>query len=364
MKKICIDTTYTLSNKTGIGAYIQQLIESLLEYNTEFQFNLFYNVILKHKYIFFNESDKVKNIFFRFPRRWLTKLWESNFMFNDIIFGNPDLFVCTGVHCPKILKSKMVSFIYDLSFLIDDITYSKIEKDDLNKKIKKILDNSEYVAATSISTKNDIIKFYGFPENKIEVIYGSLPKIIFFENDNILKNYGLKKNNYFLCVGTLEKRKNYILICKALRKLKNENIKIVIAGKYGNDYENILNYKEKYNLNNLKLVGYITENEKWNLYRNCQAVLYPSIYEGFGFPVLEAYHFLKPIITTDNGSIRELAGDIAEYVGIDDSDKLGELLIEYSSNMKTVKTEKINFQMKKFSWKKSAYQFFDLLKKC
>ncbi len=375
--KITIDATYILNNKTGIGYYTEGLINSLIQYDKTNDYTLFYNCLKPQKYrIPANLPQNFKNKFFKIPRRYLMKLWNLNIFPNTFILGNPDIFICTGLHIPCNLKSKKLSIVYDLSFLVDDFTYTLDQKKKLDALIKKILDVSNFIITTSINTKNDLIKFYQYPQNKIEVVYGALinmPNIDNLKNSeniqitNILNNEKITINNfnYFLFVGSLEKRKNLSIIIKAVKLLNDKsNTKFIFAGKPDNDYENLKKLIFQYNLTNKFIfTGYIDNQTKWRLYKNCCAVLYPSVYEGFGYPILEAYYFNKPIITTRCGSIPELAGETSLYIEFDKPEQLSIIIQKFIENQITINYTEIKSQLSKFNWRLSISKFLEIYNK-
>ncbi|MBP7654874.1 glycosyltransferase family 4 protein, partial [Candidatus Dependentiae bacterium] len=373
-----IDATYTLSEKTGIGYFIDGLISGLKKTDKVNNYNLFYNCIFPGKYGIKNSTIKnFKNYILRIPRRWLIKIWGLNFLSANYLLPATDIFVCTGLHIPSNIKSKIISIIYDISFKTDDITYSSHEKKTLDTLIKKILVKSDLILTSSVSTKNDLIKYYGYPENKIEILYGALSEINVNINQLTLdsgfaekiskKNYyetGIsnifeKNTDFFLFIGSIEKRKNLGIICEALKSIKNTcEFKIVIAGKKSNDFNNIIEKIKDYGLTDKFIfTGYIHDQEKYVLLKNCLAVLYPSIYEGFGYPALESYYFEKPLITTKNGSIPEIAGDAAFYIDHDNPSQLLKTMLLIYNNRNTsefIDKDKFKSQLKKFSWEKSA----------
>ena len=379
--KITIDATYTLAQKTGIGYFVEGLICGLKKTNSADNFSLFYNCIFPEKYGVSTPLQKnFKNFVLRIPRRFLMRLWNSNWFPNNLFLPNSDIFVCAGLHLPNNLKSKIVSFIYDVSFKIDDFTYSLQEKNKIDFLIKKILKNSDLIFTCSESTKKDLIKYYNYPECKIEVLYGSLTENEVNKNNLTLtkefasriseKHFletGLKtdfseKTNYFLFIGAVEKRKNLGIICDALK-----NFEIIIAGKKANDFTDLFKKITDYGLTrHFIFTGYITDMEKYTLLNNCMCVLYPSVYEGFGYPVLESFYFNKPLITTQRGSIPELAGDAAFYIDPSNPEDLFEKMILIYKNKncpeKFFTSKKFKSQIEKFSWEKSALKFIDIIK--
>jgi len=164
------------------------------------------------------------------------------------------------------------------------------------------------VLASSESTKADLIKYYSIPEEKIQVVHLALPLKISSEK---------KKEPFILYVGTLEPRKNVEGLVRAYAILKSQGFrqKLVIAGRKGWKYENIFRLIEQHNLQNDVIYrGYVSEEEKEELYKKAELFVWPSFYEGFGLPVLEAMARGTPVVTSRSSSLPEVVGDAGVLV--------------------------------------------------
>lgn len=166
------------------------------------------------------------------------------------------------------------------------------------------LRNADAIIASSNSTKRDLVKYYGLPEAKIKVIYPALP-----QKETTKKS---KRENFILYIGTLEPRKNLEGVIKAFSILKSKGYpqKLVIAGRKGWDYQNIFKTIKRLNLQNEVIYkGYVSEKEKQELYEKASLFVWPSFYEGFGLPVLEAMAYGVPVVTSNTSSLPEVVGD-------------------------------------------------------
>ena len=164
------------------------------------------------------------------------------------------------------------------------------------------------VLASSESTKSDLIKYYNIPEEKIHVVHLALPLKI---------SAGKNKEPFILYVGTLEPRKNVEGLVRAYAILKSQGFKqkLVIAGMKGWKYENIFRLIEQHNLqNDVIYKGYVSEDEKEELYKKAELFVWPSFYEGFGLPVLEAMARGTPVVTSRSSSLPEVVGDAGVLV--------------------------------------------------
>ena len=175
------------------------------------------------------------------------------------------------------------------------------------------------------------------------------------------------KKPYFLYVGTLQPRKNIETIVDSfLRLAKNESTaKLVLAGGTGWGMDKVLNKIRKSSFKDrIILTGYVSEEEKAGLYKNAEAFLFPSQYEGFGIPVLESFSYGVPVITAKNSSLPEVGGNAAIYIeNVMSSAELEECMKKIfglSEADRMLLSEKGIQQFNKFTWKKCAREIFEL----
>ena len=191
--------------------------------------------------------------------------------------------------------------------------------------LKRSSKRADKIIAISKATKNDIVSHLGVPEDKVRVIYngdspykGKEVSYTVLQEQGILGRWKLDKNKFLLFVGTIEPRKNIDTIIRAyecLRDNREYTGKLVIAGKQGWKCTKIIEAIEnnKYR-DDIVVTGYISEAEKECLYRNAQCLVFPSLYEGFGFPILEAMSVGLPVVTSNVSSMPEVGLDAAFYV--------------------------------------------------
>lgn len=232
---------------------------------------------------------------------------------------------------------------------------------------------ADKIIAISEATKKDIIDLWEIDERKIIVSYCGGPQIIDSyisknEQNSICKNIR-KLSNFFLFIGTIEPRKNIITIVHAFEKFceeTGEDAKLVICGKTGWRCESIYEaINHSIYKNNIILTGYVDDNEKCFLMKNAKAFLYPSLYEGFGIPILEAMEYDLPIITSDISSMPEVGGDAVLYLrNQTNSDELKNLMKKtyyLTDEEKNVLIKKMNGQSRKFSWDKNAEEIMRVI---
>jgi len=224
---------------------------------------------------------------------------------------------------------------------------------------------ADHLIAVSKSTRHDIKELFNIPDKKISVIYeGADIKKIPLKRKKIetIDSFGLPEL-YFLFIGTLEPRKNLITLIRAYKKFiatgaQNANIPLVVAGSKG--YKSSLLFDEVKELgmkkSQFRYLGYVSHNEKIELLRHARAFVFPTLYEGFGIPVLEAMATGTPIISSNVSSIPEIAGSAGILLDPEDENGLAEAMRSIVQDEKLYQTlrEKGLEQAKHFSWERSA----------
>ena len=225
-----------------------------------------------------------------------------------------------------------------------------------NILVPRILKKAQKIFTVSYFSKSEIEKYFPYSKGKIEVIYNAI-------DDNLQKNNcDTHKEPYVLTVGSLEPRKNISKLINAMSI--NNNIKLVIVGDknskvFDNVYDNL-----NLNIENVVFTGYIENEELQELYENATAFIYPSIYEGFGIPPLEAQNYGIPVIISDIEVFREIYGESVYYVNPHESEHI------YNGIEKVFNNKKLQLELikngydniKRYSWKNSAKKMMACLK--
>lgn len=232
---------------------------------------------------------------------------------------------------------------------------------------------SEKVIAISDATKHDIMNVFGTESEKITTIYnGGLPKEHNNDDNSQIREQIKEIDHYFLFIGTIEPRKNiptiikaYELYCEEAIRQSQEVYKLIIAGGKGWNCDAVLELIEhsKYR-DNIVLPGYIDKEEKKFLLENASCFVYPSLCEGFGIPVLEAFQYNVPVITAYNSSLPEVGGDAAYYVDAYDVKGMANLMsdvLNMTEEEKEHNSVKMKTQLEKFSWEKCAEETLNVM---
>jgi len=224
------------------------------------------------------------------------------------------------------------------------------------------------IMAVSKATKDDLVKKIGIDSEKITVIYEGFDKELFkpIKNDllnNRLKYYELEKEKYFLFIGTVQPRKNLGRLIKAFAISSQGVTKLAIVGQKGWMSEEIYNLPKKLGIEEkVKFLGYVPSNDLPALYCGAKALLFPSLFEGFGLPILEAQACGCPVLTSQISSMKEIAGQAAILVNPDDVDDIVKGMKRLQGTGYREQLIKKGFEnIKKFSWEKCARETLTIL---
>lgn len=263
---------------------------------------------------------------------------------------------------------KKVITIHDLTPTLFPHTFRSIMVVLHKLLFPRTLKTADKIIADSKNTKKDLINYFNVPEEKIRVILLAAD-----EKFKPLNKEGIKevKQNYnlnfsfILYVGTLEPRKNIPSLIKAFYKLKRKNInyKLVITGKKGRKYKEIFETIDKLNLQkDVIFTGYVSDEDLPALYKAADLFVYPSLYEGFGLPPLEAMACGTPVITSNTSSLPEVVGDAGIMVNPYDVDGLADAMYEVLTNdeLREDMIKKGLERAKMFSWEKCAKETLDV----
>ena len=227
------------------------------------------------------------------------------------------------------------------------------------KKAKNILTISE-------SAKSDIIREYNVPEEKVTVVHLGIKELNSkMDKKELSRKYSLDKP-YILFVGTLQPRKNISRLIEAFSRLGMKDLDLVIIGRRGWMFEEILNAPSKFGVSeSVKFLENVTDEELPAFYKNAELFVLPSLYEGFGLPILEAMKFACPVVTSNISSLPEAGGDAAIYFDPEDTGDITEKMKKVlgDSKLRSDMIKKGHEQVKKFSWDRAAKEVIEVLEK-
>ncbi|MFO7806958.1 MAG: glycosyltransferase family 1 protein [Candidatus Moraniibacteriota bacterium] len=325
--KIGIDTRcLQRGGKTGVEEYTRGLIKYLAASYTDSRIILFVNSFknIKEDFSWLEDLDNVEIKKFKFPNKVLNlSFWLLGWPKADKMIGGADIFfvpnfcfISLSRHCKKYLT------VHDLSFEKFPETFS------LKRRMwhffinpRKMCRGFDKILAVSDSTAEDVVNLYKITKEKIKVLFPFFDDFVFkkeespVKRDKILKKYQLPMN-YILFLGTIEPRKNIISLVEAFEYWKENyaknDLKLVIAGKKGWLWKKVFNRIEASRFReDIIFTDFIKEKDKPFIYAGAWLFIYPSYFEGFGFPPLEAMASGVPVITSNCSSLPEVVGDNA-----------------------------------------------------
>lgn len=301
------------------------------------------------------------------------RLWTLLRLSLELLIHKVDLLFVPSHTLPLVFPKKTVITIHDVAFRHFKDCYSKLEYWILNRSTAKAVKKAWRIIVPSEATKNDLVEIFNCDPNKIEVIlHGApeFPKLINWSNDetkSMLNSFHLNENDlYIFFIGRLEKKKNLSRLIEGFQRFSKEfpDWKLILAGKRGVGFEDIWKTVTTLGLQESVIMpGYITEKEKLFLLSTCRIVAFPSLYEGFGLPVLEGFSMRRPVLTSNISSLPEVSGNAAHMVNPMKVEEIGIGLKRLASdgfyvNELISKGEK---QLHKFSWEKAAQKTYEVM---
>lgn len=377
---IGFDAKRFFHNATGLGNYSRTLVQGLAQFYPEHQYFLF-NPKRSKAY----QKPPYNNVYEVLPQDFLSKkltsLWRTNLVKKDIIKNDIRLYHGLSHEIPMGINStsvKTVVTIHDLIFERYPEQYKKLDVHIYRYKFRNACKHANRIIAISNQTKTDLIDLYKIDGNKIDVCYQSChpafsKTISEVEKDFFRSTIGLP-DQFFLYVGSIIERKNLLSVCKALHAI-NEKVEIplVVIGKGRNYKQKVKEFITENGL--LNKVIFLSKNSTFNslqtpetmaaIYAMATALIYPSLYEGFGIPVLEALNSGVPVITSNVSCLPETAGNAALYVHPLNSDELAEAMerIFADEDLRADLIKKGREQAQKFNLKKCTDTVMDVYKK-
>lgn len=368
MKKICLVNfeSMFLQNKTGVGICAEHVVQGLIKGKADFRIA-----------VPFNDGNTITDSK-RSCNRWAGKyikigknvpdLWRKKLPIECIFGWFPIYFMNTGMY-RSILPCKKIAWVHDMMPFIYPEYYDK-KRMDFHKDFFSRLKYADYIVATSKTTKKDIIKYCGFPAEKIKVLYNGIDSSFFEDVPIKIKNSRIDyEQDYLLYIGDMRGNKNLLNAIKGFEKYLHdtgESLHFYLAGNQKFEYQKLLQYVSEHHLEkNVFFLGYVSDAEKRMLYRRAKALLFVSEYEGFGIPIIEAMASRTVVITSNVSSMKEIAEGYAFLVNPYSIDEISHAI----EGLKDEKAcgdmcEKAYLYSQKFRWDRRAAAFVKFLKKC
>jgi len=330
--KIAFDAKRAFYNSSGLGNYSRNTILLLEKYFNQNEYYLVTPSIKKTDLFNYNKDFKVI-IPSYLNRKFFKRFWRSYLIVSELQKQNIEIYHGLSNELPVNInksKAKSIVTIHDLIFLRYPQLYKSHDRYIYKNKFRYSCNVADRIIAVSEQTKEDIIKYFNINKEKIDVVYQGCNSLFYNKiesqaKENIRNKYKLPLK-YLLYVGTVEERKNLFLIIKALKEGKID-IPLVVAGKSTKYIDLIKKYISEHNLKDQVFFYHnVYFDDLPCFYQLAEMLIYPSIYEGFGIPILEALVSKTPVITSTGSCFKETGGNSTIYIDPNSIDNLIEAI--------------------------------------
>lgn len=375
--KIGVDAQCLIGKRTGVGNYTAHMMDALQGIDTN---NYYYLALFQFFTKKFRPPLELQNKNFSYniirmlPGRVFSKLLKLNLLPPLDLFLGKKVYLFPNFVSWPLLSSKSVVIIYDLSYVLHGQYSQEANRKFLTRFVPKSIKRASAIITISQNSKKEITRYYRVDPEKITVANPAIDHEFFRPRKSkkiaeVRKKYNLP-GKYILYVGTLEPRKNITGIVEAYnllpKNIKNEYALVLGGGKgwkdteIGTKIENLRSSGER-----IHATGYLNQGDLPALYSGASLFVFPSFYEGWGMPPLEAMACGVPVITANNSSLPEVVGNAAILVDATDTGALAQSMQKVLTDPVLAKRMVIMGlkQAKMFSWEKSASKILEVLER-
>jgi glycosyltransferase involved in cell wall biosynthesis len=361
--KIAVNTRFLLSNYLeGYGYFVFEVFKYLTNNHPEHQFIFIFDRPFDKRFVFSsNITPVVVGPPARHPLLW--KYWFDLKIPSVLKKNKADVFVSVDGLCSLRTATPQCLVIHDVAFLHYPAHIKRSHLYFFKKYIPQFLKKANSIATVSEFSKKDILNHYKTDPEKISVVYSAAKDIfkpVTFETAEATKEKYTDGAEYFLYIGAIHPRKNLVNLLKAFsifKKRLKSNMKLVLAGRLAWKYDSFIQNLKKYKFKeDVIMLGYLSEDELVKITGSAYALVYPSLLEGFGVPVLEAMKCHVPVITSSGSSMEEIAKDAALYADPESFEEIAAkmMLVYKDENLRKELIEKGKVIADQFSWKRTA----------
>lgn len=369
---IGFDISQTGTGKAGCGYFAHAMIQAMIELAPEHRYSLFPSfgdfyfdarMPIRNPYSGWNVQYGPRHL----SRETARVFWTGTEA--ETSLRNPDIVHSNNFWCPvQLASSRLIYTFYDMGFAVDPSWTTETNRVGCFDGVFRSAIAADWVVAISEASRSHYLNVFAhFPENRIRVIY---PCSRFVDLSNVgrmpkaLEN--IPATAYWLSVGTLEPRKNQRRLAEAYARyltLGGDSMPLVFAGGSGWLMDDFKNYIGALGIDShIVMTGYVSDDELTWLYRNCFVNLYPSLFEGFGLPVLEGMQHGAVTIASKCSSIPEVAGEAAILLESEDTESWAQamLLLSVNRGERDRLSSAARKQAERFDWKRSAASLLQL----
>ncbi len=325
--RIGFDAKRAFYNKSGLGSYSRNLIQGLAEKYPENEYVL-YTPGLNFDLFEPNQDCIMVRGPERPSHRVFSFYWRSFYLSHQLPRDKIEIYHGLSHEIPynfPVKQVKSIVTIHDLIFLRLPHLYNMIDRTMYERRFRYSCETSDRIVAVSRQTANDIVEFFSISPDKIDVVYqGCNPvfntDVSLIEKEILRMKYLLPKS-FILYVGTIEERKNLLTLIKALHYGKID-LPLVVIGKPTKYLNKIIEFIERHSLINIIFCDIVQNQDLPGIYQLADLFVYPSFFEGFGIPILEALYSRVPVITSRTSSLTEVGGDHTIYVDPNNAEEM------------------------------------------
>lgn len=356
--KVGINGRFLVAKRTGVQRAAYNLIKTLFEVDRDTDYVLFTgrSQLDNPEWNYPNVKIVVSNI--REGENFRNHLWEQIVLPRLARKHRVDILHSPANMAPLLYRGRSIIHIHDLCFVVNPQWYSFLFHRVYNFIIPRLAKKASRIITNSNNSRNDLLQFCDVDSEKVRLIYWAVDQI-FHEPQAALQDQIVDPHNYILYVGSLEPRKNIGTLIRAYEQLRDENpdltTKLVLIGGESPLFADT-QLKVKQYQDDIIFKGFVSDQLLREYYRKALVVAYPSLYEGFGLPPLEAMASGTPVVTSNTSSLPEVVGDAALMVSPFDSCQLAETLNQVIRNQALRENLRVKGlrQVKKFNWYRVA----------
>lgn len=371
--RIAVNTRLLLKGKLeGIGWFTFENFIRITRNHPEHQFFFLFDRPYSNEFIFSNNvTPVVLKPQSRHPVLWY--IWFEQSVKNFIKSNNIDVFVSPDGYLSLKISIPQLAVIHDINFYHNPKGLPLTISLYLNKYFPKFAHKAKRIVTVSQFSKSDIVNCYGVDENKVDVVYNGANDVFTPLSKKKIETFRAEISNgepYFVFVGAFNPRKNVDGLINAyslFRERVNSTVKLVLVGEPMFKTKSIRNaYNNCPFKNDIIFTGRQGLSELRNTVGASLAMIYPSFFEGFGIPVLEAIKCEVPLAVSNTTSIPEVAGEAAIYFDPNSTESIVNSMIELYSNelLRNTLIKNAKIQSQKFSWDISAEKLYESIIKC
>src|SRR5215470_5039545 len=366
---IAVNTRFLLPDYLeGYGYFVFEVFKHLTRKYPEHHFIFIFDRAYDKQFVFApNISPVVIGPPARHPLLW--KFWYDIKIPAVLKRHKADVFVSADGLCSLTTTVPQCLVLHDLAFIHYPGHIKKSHYIFYKRYVPKFLKKAKAVATVSEFSKRDIANYYKVDANKIDVVYSAAKDIFKPVSPDVkeqVKNQYTEGKEYFLYIGAIHPRKNLVNLLKAFsvfKKRQKSSFKLVLAGRLAWKYDSFMQSLKRYKYrDDVIMLGYLSEDDLVKVTSSAYALVYPSLLEGFGVPVIEAMKCYVPVITSLHSSMQEIAGNAALYAEASNPDDIADkmMLVYKDEKLRDELIRKGEAAAKQYSWQRTA----DLLWQC